>query len=57
MNQSFTSNFSVNSQFSLTSETDTAPSQLYGYLYDIPKNTKAIELKQFFLDNYIECNI
>ena len=45
MNQSFTSSFSANSQLSLKSVTDQAPIQLYGYLYDVPKGTKAIDLK------------
>jgi RNA recognition motif-containing protein len=57
MNQSFTSTYSVNSQLSLKSEADQAPLQLFGYLYDVPKGTKATDLKKVFLDNYIDCNI
>jgi len=57
MNHSFTSTFSANSQLSLKSVTDTAPLQLFGYLYDVPKDTKAIDLKQPFIDNHIDCNV
>lgn len=45
MNQSFTSTLSATSQLSLKSEADPAPLQLFGYLYDVPKGSKAIELK------------
>lgn len=48
MNQSFTSNYSATSQLSLRSETDHAPLQLIGYLYDVPKGTKVADLKKVF---------
>lgn len=57
MNQSFTSTFSAHSQYSLRSAADPAPPQLFGYLYDVPKDTKVAELKQVFCDNYIDCHI
>lgn len=57
MNQSFSSNFSANSQFSLSSQADQAPPQLFGYLYDVPKDTTVTELKQVFTSMYLDCHV
>lgn len=55
MNQSFTSHFSAT--LSIKSDADPAPMQLFGYLYDIPKETKAADLKQVFSEQHIDCNV
>jgi hypothetical protein len=49
--------FSANSHLSLKASTDPAPLQLFGYLYDVPKCAKVDDLRQPFLDNYIDCTI
>lgn len=55
MNQSFLSNFSAS--YSLKSDSDQAPLQLFGYLYDIPKHTTAADLKLVFTAQHIDCNV
>ena len=47
----------ANSYLSLKSTSDLTPLELFGYLYDVPKDAKAQDLKQVFLDNHINCEI
>jgi len=47
----------ANSHLSLKSTSDLAPAELFGHLYDIPKNTKKEDLLQVFEDNHIKCEI
>ena len=56
MNTSYSSNY-ANSHYSLKSSSDIAPVELFGYLYDIPKTISADDIKQVFLDNFIECEV